>query len=273
MTDPNLLIAIISLLVSIITLYFSFYFFNRGLREKRPLFTLESTQYQGDLVAATPTGDVVYENSVIKKFTVSRIAIWNDGKDTIFKKDISPNDKITIAPEKGYEFYFARLLFTINTSNKCEVVCRDGTAEVTFDYLDFREGCSVEVFHSGKTSWSITVSGSIIGAGKIKHAPHIHYPKRRSIAMRISILIFIVGTFISLIFGIKDYMKIVGINGFIAMISYAFLPAIISYRYYRSKKTSLLLGVADDEQVLRAPDFPPTGRVRDRNKDADPYWS
>jgi hypothetical protein len=273
MTDPNIIISIISLLVSIITLYASFYFFNRTLKEKTPLFTLESNQYQGDLIAATPDGVTVYENTEIKRFTVSRIAIWNDGKDTIFRKDISPNDNISIAPEEGYEFYFARLLFTINNSNKCEVVFRNGVAIVDFDYLDFREGSSVEVFHSGKTSWSIKVSGSIIGSGKIKHAPHINYPKRASIAMWLSLLIFVLGASTSLLFGVADYKKLIFINGLIAMISYAFLPMIISYRYYRAKKTSELLGVNDDDAILRAPDFPPTGRVRERNKDADQHWT
>lgn len=272
MTDPNLIIATISLIVSVVALYFSYYFFNYSLREKRPLYTLESQQYQGDLIATTPDSVVVYQNDLIKKFTVSRVAIWNNGKDTIFKKDISPNDKITISSEEGYEIYFARLLFMINKSNKCEVLFSNGNAEVSFDYLDFQEGCSIELFHSGKTSWSLDITGSIIGAGKIKHAKHIPYPQRRKLSIWISLGIFVVSALTSLLFGLKDYEKIITINGFIAMLAYAFLPWIISYRYFKSKKTSLQLEVADDDERLRAPDFPPTGRMRERDKDANQHW-
>jgi hypothetical protein len=93
------------------------------------------------------------------------------------------------------------------------------------------------VFHSGKTSWALDISGSIIGDGKIKHAKHISYPQRRNLSMLISVLIFMVSVITSLLFGVKDYMKIIFINGLIAMFAYAFLPLTISYRYFKSKKT------------------------------------
>ncbi|MFD1553987.1 hypothetical protein DNU06_16965 [Putridiphycobacter roseus] len=274
MIEPNLLVALISLLVAIIALGASFYFFNKTTKSKNLLYTIESTQYKGDLVAESQAGEVVYKNKKVKNFTVSRIAIWNEGKETIFNEDIPKKGLLKITSEGGYNIYYARKLFEINPSNNCKVKFENGDAKLKFDYLDYREGSCIEVFHSGKTSWSLKISGSIIGSGDITHSPHISYPARKKKSIWISLLIFIFSTLISIPFlEIEHYSFAVAFAGLTAFLAYSSLPRIISSNYYRAKKTSLRLGVADDDTVLRAPDFPPTGRVRKRNKDAEAFWS
>jgi hypothetical protein len=97
---------------------------------------------------------------------------------------------------------------------------------------------------------------------------------RRKRAYLISILTFILGTLTSiLIIGLDNNIlsTILVINFFVAWIVYAFAPMIISSIYFRRNRTSINLGVADDDERLRAPDFPPTGRIRERDKDADPF--
>jgi len=219
---------------------------------------------------------VLYEDKEIKNFSESRIAFWNGGKGTILNSNVPNNDKIKIRPEEGYQILGAKLLFAINKSNNYRIHFKDGEVEIDFDHIDYQEGCSIQIFHTGKTSWSLIVTGSIVGAGKIEHAKHIPFPKRRHKAVWISVLIFLLSSISGLlIVGIKDIeavQKALSISAVISFLSYTFLPSIITYWYTQSKKTSFILGVQDDDEILKAPDFPPTGRVRERNKDAEPIW-
>lgn len=219
---------------------------------------------------------VLYEDKEIKNFSESRIAFWNGGKETILHSDVPNNDKIKIKPEEGYQILSAKLLFSINESNNYRIYFNDGEVEIDFDHIDYQEGCSIQIFHTGKTSWSVKVTGSIVGAGKVEHAKHIPFPKRRRKAFWISLLIFLLCSISGLlIVGIKDIksvQKALAISAGISFLAYTFLPLIITYRYTKTKKTSFILGVQDDDEILKAPDFPPTGFIRERNKDADPTW-
>lgn len=276
MIDPNLLVGIIGLIIAILSLYFTYYFFNKGLREKKPFYTIMTRGIIGNFGTDIQCLKILYDGKEIKNLSESRIAFWNGGKETISHSDVPKNDKIKIRPEEGYRILSAKLHYAINDSNNYQIHLKEGEVEVNFDHIDHQEGCSIQVFHTGKTSWSLKVTGSIIGAGKVEHAKHIPFPKRRRKAFWISVLIFalcsISGVIIVGVNNIEVTQKAIAISAGISFLAYAFLPLIISYRYTQLKKTSFILEVQDDDEVLKAPDFPPTGRIRERNKDADPTW-
>ncbi|MBV6419629.1 MAG: hypothetical protein DAHOPDDO_00852 [Ignavibacteriaceae bacterium] len=274
--ETGIIIGVIGLIVGLISLLTTYIFYKRSLKLKIPLYTIESRGPLGGLPETLSKLSLNYDGEKIKYFTVSRIAIWNAGKDTIHSKDIVDADKICIIPEEGYEFFEANIRKVINPLNNFSMRFSTKEIVINFDYMDFNEGCCVEVYHSGKTSWALQVKGSIKGSGKIKHAIHIPYPTRRKKAYLVSILTFIVGSLISLmIFGWQDdeiLRNISIINLIVAGLVYSFTPMIISQLYFKRNWTSVILGVRDDDELLRAPDFPPTGRVRERDKDADPIW-
>lgn len=277
MIDPNLLIGILSLIIALVTLYVSYHLFNKGTKEKKPSYTIMTRGIIRNAPDEFADLKIIYRTEEISRFSESRVAFWNGGKETIFRKDISENDKIAISPEEGYQILGAELVYQLNTANNFAVQFINGKVYIDFDYIDNGEGCTIQIFHTGKTSWSLSVSGSIIGAGKIAHARHISFPKRRWRSRWISLGLFIVTAgFSLLIIGIDNIDKVgsaIAICGLVSLIAYAFLPGIISFQYIRAKRTSFELGVKDDDEELRAPDFPPTGRVRERDKDAEPHWS
>lgn len=69
---------------------------------------------------------------------------------------------------------------------------------------------------------------------------------------------------------IGPYFTVIGV---ISLLMYAALPAIFSLLYFGKVKTASLLGVRDDESILRAPWFPPRPGLHERNRDpaANPY--
>ena len=274
--DPGITIGIIGLIIGLIGLVLTYVFYRKSLRIKNPLFTLESRGPIGGLPENLSKLSLNYNGEKVGFFTVTRIAIWNAGKDTIHSTDLVESDILRIVPEDGYKFLEANIKQVINPLNNFEMKFSPKEILIDFDYMDFNEGCCVEVHHNGKTSWALQVKGSIKGAGTIKHSKYIPYPKRKKKAYFVSALTFFIGSFISLlIFGWNDtevFRKIFIINAIVAIFVYALAPMMISALYFQRNKTSLHLGVADDDQQLRAPDFPPTGRIRERDKDADPVW-
>lgn len=272
--NSELLIGLLGIGLSLISLYTSYLFYKKSLRIKIPLFAIESRGSIGGLPNELSKLTLRYDNEIIQYFTTSRIAIWNAGEDTIKREDLV--DLITIAPEIDYKILDAKIIKEIEPSNKFRINFTENKIKVDFDYIDKNQGCCVEIHHTGKTSWALNVSGTIHGVGKIRQATHIPYPHRRKKALKFSLITFLFGVGVSfLVFSWSDQKiveTIVIVNLIIASILYGITPAILSILYFRRNKTSLILGVADDDQLLQSPDFPPTGRVRKKDKDADPVW-
>ena len=272
--DPGITIGIIGLIVGLIGLSLTYVFYRKNLRIKIPLFTVENRGPTGVIPEDLSELSFNYKGEEVKFFTVSRIAIWNAGKDTIHSTDVVESDPIQIVAEVGYKFLDANIRQVINSSNNFKIKFCPKEILIDFDYMGYKEGCCVEVYHNGKTSWALQVSGSIKGIGKIKHSQYIPYPKRKKKAYLVSILTFFIGSLISLLmFSLSDtevLRKIIGINAIVAGFVYAITPMVINTLYFQRNRTSIELGVIDDDQQLRALDFPPTGRIRERDKDADP---
>lgn len=272
MIEPNLLISILSLTIAIITLFATYQLSYKTQKEKKPFYTLMTRSLIGKVLKDFKQIEIQYNGHHIPRLSESLVAFWNGGKETIYFENVSEKDRIVISPEDGFMILEANLKFQLNDSNNFRVKLENGKAEIEFDYIDYNEGCSIQVIHTGKTSWSLKVSGSIIGAGKISHAKHISYPQRKKKAIWISIGIFSLTTFLSLLYvGLDNIQNVISICSLISILAFAILPMILSINYFIKRKTSRMLGVSDDDTVLRAPNFPPTGKEYERNKDAEPF--
>jgi hypothetical protein len=121
---------------------------------------------------------VTFKDAEIKSLTVSKVAIWNSGRETINASDIPEADPIHISPNLSddainqiyqNEIYNVEILSVTNHVNNIQVqpnTLVNGYA-ITFDYLDFKEGVLLKIIHSGKSSKDIFVGGTVKGFGKI----------------------------------------------------------------------------------------------------------
>jgi hypothetical protein len=272
--DSGLLIGLLGLGIGAFSLLLTYLFYKKSLRVKIPLFAIESRGPIGGLPPELSKLCLRYDNKPINYFTSSRIAIWNAGKETISKDDVVGSVKI--CPEEGYSFLDARIITSTNATNNFKIDFSPEMVKVDFDYIDKDQGCCIEIYHNGKTSWSLNLNGTVKGAEDFRQAVHLPFPKRKKKAYIFSLGTFIVGVILSfLIFGWDDEglnKKIFLINGFFGLLLYGIGPGLITAIYLKANRTSLKLGVSDDDQRLRSPGYPFKERVRDRDKDADPTW-
>lgn len=106
----------------------------------------------------------------IENLSVSKIALWNSGRDTIDYTDVAKNDNLKIIIDSQYRILDCSILFQKNKANSFTVeISNDGKAvAINFDYFDCNEGVILQVFHTGNSSNNISLIGRIKSVNRIK---------------------------------------------------------------------------------------------------------
>jgi predicted ATP-dependent endonuclease of OLD family len=71
-------------------------------KEKVPCYDIISNNIIRDFVSIFKLLEIKYSNQEIKNFTITKIAFWNKGRETIVKEDIVTLDPISIHIKDGY---------------------------------------------------------------------------------------------------------------------------------------------------------------------------
>ena len=141
--------------------------FYKNRKEKKLRYAINSQNLFQDIANNVELLEIHYKYQPIKNLTVTRIAIWNAGRNTRFKTDINVSNPIMVTIDAGYEILEKKLIEITNISNKIRLENGDSLRfHISFDDLGYHEGCLIRVVHTGKSSAAITVSGSIIGASE-----------------------------------------------------------------------------------------------------------
>lgn len=109
--------------------------------------------------------NILYDGKSIETLTVTKVTFWNSSIHTINSTDIIEIEPFSIMVENG-EILDLSVLRGKNTSNQIEIDYIDiFTANINFEYLDFKEGGIVQIVHTGREN-GIQISRKIKG-GKI----------------------------------------------------------------------------------------------------------
>jgi hypothetical protein len=142
----------------------------RAKRIKIPVYTTKTFNLIQGKIQAIDDIQIIYKKSQIHDFSISKIALWNNGKETINKADIANSDKLRIVPIGNVKLLNAQIIFEKNNVNNFSLNLENIEKEVliNFDFFDFEEGIILQVFHTGKTGNDIEIKGTIKGFGSIK---------------------------------------------------------------------------------------------------------
>ncbi|MEX2310494.1 MAG: hypothetical protein WD738_23200 [Pirellulales bacterium] len=157
-------IAVVGTLAGVIGVYFGF----KGWKRKKPTYLIYSNNIFSGLEHTVPDVEVKFRGygQQIKALTVTKIAFWNAGTETIRRQDVVKDDPITIQAKDGIVFLSAGVIESVSPLNKidCKVNQDRSVVTITFEYLDRGQGANIQIFHTGSASDDITVEGTIIGA-------------------------------------------------------------------------------------------------------------
>ncbi|MCM1565126.1 MAG: hypothetical protein FNP40_10855 [Dehalobacter sp. 4CP] len=166
-TNPWL--AIISTFIGILSLILGIIFFIKSKKTKNPKVQIRSINLLRDSVEKFNGLQILYNGNKIPNVTVTKIALWNDGKDTINNSDIASADPLLIKCKDDYLILEAKIIYTKKESNdvKLHQIEQGKSYAIEFDYLDFEEGAVIQVLHTGNSSNDIQFCGTIKSAGKV----------------------------------------------------------------------------------------------------------
>lgn len=167
-TNPYL--NLVSLLLAILGIIFTIYFYFKSQKSKMPIYAVRTINLVKEKIQKIETVQILYSGEEVINLSISKIAFWNDGKETINASDIAVNNPLKIDITGEYEILDAEILFQKNKSNDFKLTINESNTSVliNFDFFDFEEGIVLQVFHTGNSSQDINVSGTIKSVKTIK---------------------------------------------------------------------------------------------------------
>lgn len=164
-------ISALSLFLALLGIVLAIIFFIRSRRTKEPQYVIRSTNLMRDFTSRLEALEMTYAGERISNLTATKLAFWNNGKDTINGSDIASADPLMVKVNDGYKILDSSVLYAKNAANQFSINQSDDGSHVLiqFDYLDADEGGVIQLLHTGKSSDDIEVCGTIKGAGKPNH--------------------------------------------------------------------------------------------------------
>lgn len=166
--QSELITIVIGIGLGLLIYYFRFY--RRSAFFCNTSFNLMNTSSIGSTDStASNKLKIIFGNDEVSNLTVTHIAFWNGGKNTIHKSDIELHDETRIELKKENEIFDIEILKQSDESNDFRIVQTDERLySLTFDHIGKSQGCVIKILHSGLASDDINIGGKIKGIGSIK---------------------------------------------------------------------------------------------------------
>lgn len=161
----------ISLLLGILGLFIGYIFYKKGQKEKAPCWAIKTSNLFVGFSNKIHKLNVRYDDIPTETLSISKIIIWNDGKETIDRSDESDINPMMILPANGnVKILDAKILAINSTASKVGLnFDKDkGTLKIDFEYLNYRKGVVIQIVHTGLKSSDIMVTGDFKGVNLIK---------------------------------------------------------------------------------------------------------
>ena len=178
----TLLIAVIGIIITIIGIIITV----RTIKKRKPVYAVETISIIHNNIQKDKDLKIFYGEDEVENVSISKIALWNEGKETIRSNDIASTQPLKIVLNNKYDILNAEILFQKNDGNNFEVsIAKDKkSVNITFEYFDKNDGVIIQIVHTGNSKENITI------AGKIKSVKHIKekYPKEKEVRFAICLL-------------------------------------------------------------------------------------
>lgn len=150
----------------------------RSRRLRRPVYAIRDQRLVTETVSALPRLAILYDGQSVANLTVTRLALWNAGSETISKEDVPPLDPIRIS--SAAKVLDASVLAVTDRANDCRLAVQtDQSYLVQFEYLDPQDGVLLQIIHTGAAERTVTVLGKSKGVREVRLVTSLgdDYPK------------------------------------------------------------------------------------------------
>jgi len=163
--NSNPWLNVIFLFLALGSIILSIYLFLKGRKEKRPTYIIKSFNLVKDKLNRIEQVKILYDDKLIKNLTITKISLWNNGKETINNIDVAPKDPIRLEINEDYQILNANILLQKKEANNFQLELDESKKSVLvkFDYFHTYEGVVIELSHTGTSSKDLSLMGTIKG--------------------------------------------------------------------------------------------------------------
>jgi hypothetical protein len=221
--EINPWLTIILALTTVLGFVLMIVFYMKGKRERKPYYDIISFNLVQGLVNRVDSLEMFYSGELIENLTVTRVALWNGGRETINDRDIVSIDPPRARAKEGCKILSAQVLYATPTNQFGLEMAEDHSNVVfNFDYMDKDEGMVVQLFHTGISSRDVEVCGKIKGAGQITRV----YVENPSISLRIFRCVFYLAV---LIIGYAGFRRLAEVSRLLSLVPIFLSLLFVSY--------------------------------------------
>nr|DAZ72511.1 MAG TPA: hypothetical protein [Caudoviricetes sp.] len=154
---------LISLLLAIVSIITGIFFYYKSKRIKQPTYAIKTSKLITEKIGCISNMDILYSGNKINNLSITKIALWNAGKDTINKEDIASSAPLTVQINPKYRILDCSIIYQKDERNNFDIeISKDKTnVLINFEYFDYEEGIVLQIFHTGNTSDDISIEGKI----------------------------------------------------------------------------------------------------------------
>lgn len=158
------IIGLAGLFLAVFSIVLAIIFYRRSQRFKEPCWAIKNIVLIEGYSTKISDLEVTYKDQRIENLSVSRIVIWNEGKETIDGKDIAQANPLRISTLDDVHILDAKVIATNNPSSQFDVLDDEKVALLKFDYIDHKQGGVLQLVHTGNKSTDLILEGDIKGA-------------------------------------------------------------------------------------------------------------
>lgn len=87
------------------------YFYYKSKKNKKPTYIVRTINLVNEKIKHKSVIDFLYLGQKINNISFTKIAFWNDGKDTINFSDVAKNSQLKIKIKEGYKILDCKILY------------------------------------------------------------------------------------------------------------------------------------------------------------------
>lgn len=159
----------VSNILALLGIGLAYFFYLRSIRKPQLVYkTATLTLIGGPNFQLPKNIQILLDTKSVDSLKKSWIVLWNGGNAEVHGNNVSKTKPITIQCHDG-NILSARIVRRSNIANDASISISQDTTKINlaFEYLNPRDGVSVEVLHSGPNS-RIGVEGEVAGSSAIK---------------------------------------------------------------------------------------------------------
>ncbi len=144
----------------------------RFATDKRLVWAASSVNLVAKTVAVVKDLTVIHDGEPIPTLSLTRVAVWSAGTQTINNTDLDTADPLAITTTDGARILSTEVVGFSDPATAFDIGIeeRRRKALIRFKFLDKMQGAVVQIAHTGASGRAVTVTGRIRGVRKITRA-------------------------------------------------------------------------------------------------------